>query len=40
MLCNWLSAFETDFEIFGIVLLATLKYKIVHFKSLAPLTPR
>jgi hypothetical protein len=37
MLCNWLSACETDFEIFGIAFLVTLKYKIVHFEVPCPL---
>jgi hypothetical protein len=37
MLCNWLSACETDFEIFWIVFLVKLKCKIVHFKVPCPL---
>jgi hypothetical protein len=38
MLCNWLSACVTDFEVFDIVFLATLNYKIAHFMSPAPLS--
>jgi hypothetical protein len=37
MLCNWLSACVTAFGKFGIVFLATPNYKIVHFRSSAPL---